>query len=83
MVKGFMPPSQLSREFASHPPQHELAVALREIGPVERTIIIIDWVLDGELQRRAQIGLHKGEEHHSLKNAMRIGRQGDSCDRTN
>jgi hypothetical protein len=26
------------------------------------------------MQRRAQIGLNKGEAHHALKNALRIGR---------
>lgn len=32
--------------------------------------------------RRAQIGLNKGEAHHALKNALRIGRQGEIRDRT-
>lgn len=34
------------------------------------------------MQRRAQIGLNKGEPHHALKNAPRIGRQGEIRDRT-
>ena len=34
------------------------------------------------MQRRAQIGLNKGESHHALKNALRIGRQGEIRDRT-
>lgn len=34
------------------------------------------------MQRRAQIGLNKGEAHHALKNALRIGRQGEIRDRT-
>lgn len=34
------------------------------------------------MQRRAQIGLNKGEAHHPLKNALRIGRQGEIRDRT-
>ncbi len=29
-----------------------------------------------------QIGLNKGEAHHALKNALRIGRQGEIRDRT-
>ena len=33
-------------------------------------------------KRRAQIGLNKGESHHALKNALRIGRQGEIRDRT-
>ncbi|WP_156505798.1 Tn3 family transposase, partial [Sulfitobacter sp. HI0054] len=59
-----------------------LAVALREIGRVERTLFIIDWLLDADMQRRAQIGLNKCEAHHALKNALRIGRQGEIRDRT-
>lgn len=82
MVTGAMPPSQLLRKFAAYPRQHELAVALREIGRVERTLFIIDWLLDADMQRRAQIGLNKGEAHHALKNALRIGRQGEIRDRT-
>ena len=34
------------------------------------------------MQRRTQIGLNKGEAHHALKNALRIGRQGEIRDRT-
>lgn len=82
MVAGAMPPSQLLRKFSAYPRQHELAVALREIGRVERTLFIIDWLLDADMQRRALIGLNKGEAHHALKNALRIGRQGEIRDRT-
>ncbi|KQB95531.1 transposase [Loktanella sp. 1ANDIMAR09] len=82
MAAGVMPPSQLLRKFASYPRQHELALALREIGKIERTLFIIDWLLDADMQRRAQIGLNKGEAHHALKNALRIGRQGEIRDRT-
>jgi TnpA family transposase len=82
MATGVMPPSQLLRKFAAYPRQHELAVALREIGRVERTLFIVEWLLDADMQRRAQIGLNKGEAHHALKNALRIGRQGEIRDRT-
>lgn len=34
------------------------------------------------MQRHAQIGLNKGESHHVLKNALRIGRQGEIRGRT-
>jgi TnpA family transposase len=82
MATGAMPPSQLLRKFAAYPRQHELALTLREIGRVERTLFIIDWLLDADMQRRAQVGLNKGEAHHALKNAIRIGRQGEIRDRT-
>lgn len=60
-----------------YPRQNDLAVALREVGRVERTLFTIEWILDTDMQRRAQIGLNKGEAHHALKNALRIGRQGE------
>ena len=82
MAAGVMPPSQLLRKFASYPRQHELALALREIGRIERTLFIIEWLLDADMQRRANVGLNKGEAHHALKNALRIGRQGEIRDRT-
>ena len=34
------------------------------------------------MQRRAQIGLNKGEAHHALKSSLRICRQGEIRDRT-
>ena len=82
MASGTMPPSQLLRKFASYPRQHDLAIALREIGRVERTLFIIEWLLDIDMQRRANLGLNKGEAHHALKSALRIGRQGEIRDRT-
>ncbi len=82
MAAGIMPPSQLLKKFASYPRQHELAVALREVGRIERTLFIVEWLLDTDMQRRAQIGLNKGEAHHALKNALWIGRQGEIRDRT-
>jgi TnpA family transposase len=60
MVAGVMPPSQLLRKFAAHPRQHDIAIALHEIGRIERTLFIIDWRLDADMQRRAQIGLSEG-----------------------
>lgn len=77
-----MPPSQLLKKFVSCPRQHELAVALWEIGRIERTLFIIEWLLDADRQRRAQIGLNKGEAHHAVKNALRIGRRGEIRDQT-
>ncbi len=43
---------------------------------------MIEWVLNTDMQRRVKIGLNKGKAHHALKNALRIGRQGEIRDRT-
>ncbi|NRB03473.1 MAG: Tn3 family transposase [Rhodobacteraceae bacterium] len=82
METGVIQPSQIIRKLASYPRQNALAVALREVGRIERTLFIARWLTDTELQRRAQIGLNKGEVHHALKNALRIGRQGEIRDRS-
>ena len=82
MTAGTVAPSQILRKLASYPRQNDLAAALREVGRVERTLFMIEWVLNTDMQRRVQIGLNKGEAHHALKNALRIGRQGEIRDRT-
>lgn len=82
MTAGTVAPSQILRKLASYPRQNDLAIALREVGRVERTLFMLDWVLNADMQRRVQIGLNKGEAHHALKNALRIGRQGEIRDRT-
>lgn len=75
-------PSDILRQLASFPRQNELAIALREIGRVERTIFILDWISSPEMQRRSQMGLNKGEAHHSLKRALNFNRRGEITDRT-
>tara|TARA_R110002012_G_scaffold23596_3_gene79941 strand:- start:3155 stop:6043 length:2889 start_codon:yes stop_codon:yes gene_type:complete len=82
MTAGTIAPSQILRKLASYPRQNDLAVALREVGRLERSLFMIDWLLNTDMQRRVQIGLNKGEAHHALKNALRIGRQGEIRDRT-
>ena len=82
MAAGTLAPSLILRQLASYPRRNDLAAALREVGRVERTLFVIDWALDPGMQRRAQVGLNKGESHHALKNALRIGRQGEIRDRT-
>lgn len=82
MSLGVQKPSTLIKALSSFPRQSKLAFALREMGRVVRTRFIVSWILNPEMQTRAQIGLNKGEAHHALKNAIRIGRQGEIRDRT-
>ena len=79
---GSVPPSQLLRKLAAYSPRNDLALALREVGRVERTLFILRWISDTALQRRAQLGLNKGEAHHALKRAVALGRRGEIGDRT-
>ena len=82
MTAGTIAPSQILRKLASYPRQNDLAIALREVGRVESTLFMMDWVLNTDLQRRVQIGLNKSEAQRALKNALWIGRQGETRDRT-
>jgi TnpA family transposase len=82
MTAGIMPPSQILRKLASYPRQNELAVALREVGRIERTLFMINWIMDTGMQRRARVGLNKGESHHALKQAINFYRRGEIRDRT-
>src|SRR5512134_338661 len=50
--------------------------------PLERTLFLLDWLADRDLQRRVQIGLNKGEAHHALKRAISFHRRGEIRDRT-
>lgn len=82
MATGAVVPSQVLRKLAAYPRQNRLAAALREIGRVERTLFLLDWLADRDLQRRVQIGLNKGEAHHALKRAISFHRRGEIRDRT-
>lgn len=61
MAAGTVVPSQSLRKLAAYPRQNSLALALREVGRLERSIFMLDWLSDIDLQRRVQIGFNKGE----------------------
>lgn len=41
------------KKIAAMPRQHGLSVALREIGRIERSIFVCEWLLDTRLRRRS------------------------------
>ena len=55
MSAGQVAPSRILRKLAAYPRQNDLAAALREVGRIERTLFIIEWILDAGMQRRAQL----------------------------
>ncbi len=81
-VSGKIQPSLMLKKLSAYPRQNDLALALREIGRIERSIFMLDWISDTDLQRRTQIGLNKGEAHHALKRAINFNRRGEIHDRT-
>ena len=59
-----MTASLMLRKLGSYPRQNGLAVALRELGRIERSLFTLDWLQDIELRRRVQAGLNKGEDRN-------------------
>lgn len=65
------------RKLGSYPRQNGLAVALRELGRMERTMFTLDWMQNVELRRRVQSGLNKGEAKNALARAVFLNRLGE------
>ena len=54
----------------AYPRANGLALALREIGRVERALFTLDWIESPEQRRRATRELNKGEAENALKRAF-------------
>src|SRR5271166_2378651 len=79
---GTVPPSVILHKIAAFPRQNALSKALREIGRVERSIFMADWLMDLELRRRSHANLNKGESRHALARAVFFHCLGELRDRT-
>ena len=53
--QGTLTASLRPQKLGSYPRQNGLAVALRELGRIERTLFTLDWLQNVELRRRVQI----------------------------
>jgi TnpA family transposase len=79
---GTVRASVMLRKLAGYPRQNPVARALREIGRVERTLFMLDWLDDADLRRRTNVNLNKGEARNALARAVFFNRLGELCDRT-
>ncbi len=70
------------RKLSSYPRQNSLALALREIGRIERSLFMLAWLEDPALRRRVTAGLNKGEARNSLARAVFFNRLGEIRDRS-
>jgi TnpA family transposase len=80
--KGTVTASLMLRKLGSYPRQNGLAIALRELGRIERSLFTLEWLQDVELRRRVQAGLNKGEAKNALARAIFFNRLGELRDRT-
>ena len=67
---GTVTASAMLRKLCAYPRQNGLALALREVGRLERSIFMLDWLRDIDLRRRTQAGLNKGEARNALARAL-------------
>lgn len=80
--QGTVTASLMIRKLGSYPRQNGLAVALREVGRIERTLFTLDWLQNVELRRRVHAGLNKGEARNALARAVFFNRLGEMRDRS-
>nr|AFU63349.1 Transposase [Sphingobium fuliginis ATCC 27551] len=73
--------SAMLRRLSAYPRQNGLALALREVGRIERSIFMLDWLRDLDLRRRTQAGLNKGEARNALARALFFNQLGELRDR--
>ncbi|WP_144283987.1 Tn3 family transposase [Chryseobacterium echinoideorum] len=79
---GTVTASLIVKKIGSYPRQNGLAVALRELGKIERTLFMLDWYMSPELRRRVTAGLNKGEARNALARAVYFNRFGEVRERS-
>ena len=79
---GTVTASLMMRKLGAYPRQNGLATALRELGRIERTLFLLDWLQNPELRRTVTAGLNKGEARNTLARAVFFNRLGEIRDRS-
>ncbi|WP_426977746.1 Tn3 family transposase [Pseudarthrobacter sp. O4] len=74
--------SLMMRKLGAYPRQNGLAIALRELGRMERTLFLLDWLQNPDLRRKVTAGLNKGEARNTLARAVFFNRLGEIRDRS-
>lgn len=80
--EGIVPASLILSKIGSYSRQNSLSTALREMGKIEKTIFILDYLSSEELRRKIQKGLNKGEAMNGLARAIFFGKQGELRERS-
>jgi TnpA family transposase len=74
---GTVSASLIMRKLAAYPRQNSLAKALAEIGKIEKTLFVLEYISDLPLRRRVLRGLNKGESKNAVSRAVFFGRHGE------
>ncbi len=79
--EGVVSGSLIMGKLGSYARYNKVAMALREMGRIEKTIFIFDYISNEALRRRIQKGLNKGEAANALARAIFFGKRGDFYER--
>jgi hypothetical protein len=61
--------------------QNQLDLALQELGRIERTLFMLDWLESPQLWQLCYAGLNKSEQHDALAQVICTFKQGRIADR--
>ena len=78
---GTVAPSAMLKKLAAYRRQNQLDLALQELGRIERSLFMLDWLESPGLRRRCQAGLNKSEQRHALAQVVCTFKQGRITDR--
>jgi len=79
--KGKVSASLIMGKLGSYSRQNSLATTLREMGRIDKTLFILDYISSETLRRRIQRGLNKGEAMNALARAIFFGKHGELRER--
>jgi TnpA family transposase len=79
---GVVSASLMLQRLGAYPRQNGLALALREVGRVQRTLLVLNWLDDPQLRRHTTAELNKGEGRNGLTRAVSFHRLGRVRDRS-
>jgi TnpA family transposase len=73
---GVVAPSVMLKKLAAYRRQNKLDLALQELGRIERTLFMLDWLESPDLRRGCHAGLNKSEQRHALAQVICTFHQG-------
>jgi TnpA family transposase len=74
-------PSAMLKRLAAFQRQNQLDLALQELGRIERTLFMLDWLESPQLRQSWHAGLNKSEQRHVLAQVICTFKQGRIADR--
>ena len=81
LYAGAVAPSVMLKKLAAYRRQNQLDLALQELGRIERTLFMLDWLESPALRRRCHAGLNKSEQRHFLAQEICTFNQGRIAER--